>query len=108
MKLEELVEVKNSPIHGKGVFAKKDIKKGTRIGKYEGEKTSRDSRYVLWLMDDDSEWYGVKGNNSLKYLNHSGKHNAEFNDLGEVFARKKIKEGEEVTVHYGENWKDIE
>ena len=39
---DKIYEVRNSPIHGKGVFAARDIKKGERIIEYLGEKISKE------------------------------------------------------------------
>ncbi|MCP4132206.1 MAG: SET domain-containing protein [bacterium] len=103
-----MIIVKKSVIHGKGVFAKEDIPKKSFIGTYEGEKTNRDSTYVLWVQDDNDGWFGVKGRNNLKYLNHSSKPNAEFAGGTELYAISKIEKGDEVTIHYGEEWEDIE
>ena len=44
-----MYEVKKSAIHGRGLFAKVKIPKGTVLGKLEGELTDRDGAYVLWL-----------------------------------------------------------
>jgi SET domain-containing protein len=38
---KSLILVKNSRIHGRGVFAKCDIPKGTRIIEYVGEKITK-------------------------------------------------------------------
>ncbi len=102
-----MVKVKKSKIHGKGVFAKKDIPKDTKIGVYEGRRVKRDGTYVLWVCDDNDEWHGINGSNDLKYLNHSSKANCEIYNTGELYAQKDIKKGEEVTIHYGENWEGI-
>lgn len=100
-----MIEIKASTIHGKGVFATVPIKKGTLIGQFEGKRTAKDGMHVLWLFDEEKEcWYGIKGENSLIYLNHSPLPNAEFTNRGELFALKRIKRGEEITIHYGEEW----
>lgn len=104
---DELVEVKRSPIHGKGVFARQPIQSGIKIGDYEGVPTTRDSCYVLWLNADNDNWIGIRGTTSLKYLNHSSSPNAEFTCQGELFSLRKIAPGEELTIHYGEDWLDV-
>lgn len=95
------VEVRNSPIHGKGVYAKKKIKGGAKIGTYHGDPAKEDDTYVLWVTDEDGIEYGVDGTTDLKFLNHSGQPNAEF-DGDELYALRDIKSGEEITFHYGE------
>lgn len=95
------VEVKESPIHGKGVYARKKIKAGARIGTYHGDHTDEDDTYVLWVTDENGREYGVDGTTDLKFLNHSQEPNAEF-DGDELYALRDIKPGEEITFHYGE------
>lgn len=104
--LKEIIKVKKSPIHGKGVFAKKEISKGKTIGMFEGKITYSDGTHVLWLTDENGKLYGIKGNNQLRYLNHSLVPNAEFSDTGELTAVLNIEKDEEITIHYGEEWID--
>ncbi len=96
-----------SPIHGKGLFAKKQIRKGTRIGTYEGPRAKRDDTYVLWVQNDNGRWVGIDGKNDLRYLNHSSKPNAEF-EADELYAIRTIRKDEEITFDYGEEWADVE
>ena len=95
------VEVRESPIHGKGVYAIKKIKAGQKIGTYHGDSTDEDDTYVLWVTDENGKEYGVDGTTDLKFLNHSGEPNAEF-DGDELYALRAIKPDEEITFHYGE------
>ena len=101
------VHVAKSSIHGRGVFASSMISTGTKIGDYLGVPTTRDGRYVLWLDAGDDRWIGIRGTTELKYLNHSSSPNAEFNHLGELFALQDISPGEEITIHYGDDWVDV-
>lgn len=103
---DELVEVKKSSIHGKGVFARRDIGTGAKIGDFEGVPTNRNGRYVLWLNVDDETWTGIRGTCSLRFLNHSSNPNSEFTSAGELFALREITSGEELTIHYGEDWRN--
>lgn len=96
-------EVKPSKIHGRGLFARRRIRNGSRIGAYEGPRTIRDGRYVLWTYDDEGNEVGVRGRNELRFLNHSGQPNAEFRGL-ELFAIRNIQPGTEITFHYGDEW----
>jgi hypothetical protein len=97
--------VKKSKIHGKGVFSKELIKKGSLIGQYTGKKTKRDSRYVLWVGEKGSKtWQGYKGNSKLRFLNHSFSPNSIFEGDRWLKAAKTIKPGEEITFSYGEEW----
>ncbi len=92
--------VKNSTIHGKGLFALNDIKKDQIIGHFTGKKTSHPSAYTLWLNNNHS--INVEG--PLKYINHSNQPNACYYDDFTVVALKDIKKGEEITHNYGEDW----
>lgn len=104
------LEVKESGIHGKGVYAIEPIEAGDKIGTYHGERTEADDTYVLWITDLDGSEYGVDGVGNLKFLNHSGGPNAEF-DGDELYAMKDIHPGDEITFHYGdqfEEWLKVE
>jgi SET domain-containing protein len=109
--------VRNSPVHGKGVFAARDIKEGARIIEYKGEIiTAReaDRRESLKPADDFHTFFfslesgkiidgGKKGNNA-RWINHSCEPNCEAReDDGRVFiyALRDIKEGEELNYDYG-------
>ena len=100
------VVVKDSPIHGRGVFARQDIPAFSYIGRYEGQMTDEDGMHVLWLYDEDrDDWVGVDGENEMRFLNHSEDPNAEWSDL-DLYATRWISAGEEITFDYG--WDDEE
>jgi SET domain-containing protein len=99
----EAIEVRKSSIHGRGVFATRPIRAGALIGHYEGERTRRDGRYVLWVHESDA-LIGIKGRNELRYLNHSATPNAALFGT-QLYALRYIKPGTEVTIDYGEEWK---
>ncbi len=101
------LEVKRSPTHGKGLFARRNIGKGKMIGLYAGPRVRADGTYVLWVEADDGSYYGVRGENELRFLNHSSAPNAEFEDE-ELFALRKIGPGEEIFIHYGDEWEQID
>lgn len=95
------VIVKDSPIHGRGVFARVDIPAFTFIGRYEGTPTDEDGMHVLWLYDDTLEtWVGIDGDNEMRFLNHSDDPNAEWFDVN-LYATRWIAKGEEITFDYG-------
>ena len=97
------IEVRTSPIHGKGVFARRRLRSGGYIGTFEGRPARRDGMYVLWVLDDDDREMGVEGRNELRFLNHSSRPNAEFLGL-DLHATRNIQPGSEVTIHYGDAW----
>jgi uncharacterized protein len=99
------LEVKRSPIHGKGLFATEWIWPGAYVGRYAGPRVEEDGRYVLWIQGPDNTEYGVKGINELRYINHSPEPNVEFEGV-ELFAMHGIAPGEEILLHYGEDWEE--
>jgi len=104
-----LFEVRDSGIHGRGLFAARKISKGTVIGIYEGPKVfsdDDDGDHVLWVEDVDGTVYGVNGQNELRYVNHSIKANACF-EGEELTAVRDIQKGAEITHHYGDDWKHL-
>lgn len=100
------IEVRTSPIHGRGVFARRRFRKGAYIATFEGKPTDRDGMHVLWILDENDDEIGIEGRNELRFLNHSSRPNAEF--LGpDLHAIQNIQPGQEITFHYGEEWEDI-
>jgi len=111
-----LVEVRQSSIHGRGVFALKRISKGQRIIEYLGERITpeegearydddaSDHPHVLLFTVDETTVIdgGVNGNEAI-YVNHSCAPNCEaVNDDGHIFieALRTIKPGDELTFDY--------
>lgn len=99
----ERVEVRESAVHGKGVFARRRLRRGQRIGRFEGEETTENGTYVLWLIDEDGGEVGIRGRNALRFLNHGDPANAEFRDA-ELFAIRNVQPGAELLIDYGEAW----
>ncbi len=97
--------VKDSPIHGKGVFAARRIRRGEFIGRYISRIVKRDSRYVLWVADEGSDNYvGYMGIGRMRFLNHSAFPNAALYGALDFYAIRDIARDEEITFHYGEDW----
>ena len=94
------IYVGSSPIHGKGLFAKINIAKGSVIGYLTGKKTRRNGSHVLWLNDET----GFKVSCNLKYINHSDTPNACYYDDLSVVALRDINADEEITHNYGADW----
>ena len=94
-----LVEVRESGIHGLGVFAAKRIAKGTHIGDILGRRTMRNNDHVLWIEGDDGKTFGLEPWNELRFTNHSDKPNAVFYGA-ELHALRAIAKGEEITFDY--------
>jgi len=110
------IEVRDSSVHGRGVFAARAIKKGERIIEYLGERVSHkeaDRRYELkdendshtFLFIVDSKTVidaGVDGNDA-RFFNQSCDPNCESTvEKKRVFidAMRDIAQGEELTYDY--------
>jgi len=101
-KLSEFLKVKESALHGKGLFAKIDIEQEAYLGTYAGRSTDENGTYVLWVEETEGNWIGCDGRNMLKYLNHSESPSCEF-DGRDLYALRDIEAGEELTFFYGED-----
>lgn len=95
-----LVYVADSAIHGKGLFAARDIPKGTLLGVVQGVPAKRNGPYVLWLGDGR----GIRVQCDLRFINHSSKPNAAYFDTLEVVTLRRIRRDEEITHDYGEEF----
>ena len=114
------VMIKASPVHGIGVFAIRDIPKGTQdifsqgigdwieVSKEEVEALPKHSRDLVenhCLFDEKSYFipdYGFKLVDLVIYLNHSDRPNVVSINDGERFeAIRDISCGEELFVDYG-------
>lgn len=98
---KKIFYVNNSGIHGKGLFASRDIKKDEIIGVIDFIPTDEDGPYVLWIDDQ-----GIAVESELKYINHNAKPNACYCEDLNVVALKNIKKDEELTHDYGDDWLD--
>ena len=97
-------EIRESPIHGMGVFATAPIGRGEYIGQYLGRRTEEDGMYTLWVEFEDG-LRGYEGFGQLRRLNHTSAPNAEF-DERDLYAKSSISPGDEITIHYGDEWID--
>jgi len=90
-----MVEVKQSDIHGKGLFSTEKIRKHTVLGKCQSTKTKEQNSYTLWLGNEM-----VDVTCDFKYINHSKKPNVIYYDDLTIVALRNIKAGEELTHKY--------
>lgn len=95
-KIDKRCFVEDSPIHGKGLFAAKDIKAGISLGRLHGMLTEEDGTYVLWL----NKRIGFEITNDFRFINHDSDPNCALTDT-EVITLRDIKKGEEFTHDYG-------
>ena len=107
------VIVKNSGIHGKGIFSTVSIPKGARILDIKGEiidgdecerrEEEENNVYIFWNGDDC--YIDTKKTRKIKYINHDCDFNCdviEDNKSGLVLiAYKNINAGSELTIDYG-------
>ncbi len=106
------LQVQPSSIAGQGLFAAQDIKKGTQVIQYTGEKISKaesvkrlaaGNAYIFEL----NTRYDIDGaglDNLARYINHSCDPNCVVEQDGSILwiiARRHIQAGEELTYNYG-------
>jgi SET domain-containing protein len=110
------VAVRNSPIHGRGVFAVNAIAKGARIIEYTGERMSHakadrlygdlhdgSSHTMLFAATDKVVIDATKRGGPARWINHSCAPNCEANEEdGRVFidAIRAIRLGQELSYDY--------
>lgn len=100
--------VKKSTIHGFGVFAEKNIRKGEKI---------EECYFILSICEDEpivDYIFDVKGKNALIFgygslYNHSDEPNADYffnvkKKIATFKAARSIKKGEEIFISYGDDW----
>ena len=120
----ELVEVRNSPIHGRGVYAVKPIKAGTRVYEYVGErishseadrrfwrKRSDDGHTFLFVVNRKTVIDGSKKGNAARYINHRCEANCEtITEDNRIFieATRDIKAGDELGYDYQLTWSEAD
>ncbi|HJQ11717.1 MAG TPA: SET domain-containing protein-lysine N-methyltransferase [Gemmatimonadaceae bacterium] len=128
---EPLYEVRKSGIHGRGVFATRYIRKGTRIVEYTGERISNreaDRRYddtrmkrhhtFLFTLDKKTVVDGAisAGGSDASFINHSCDPNCEAIIRGKrifIHAKRGIYPGTELAYDYqyertGKNDEELE
>ncbi|MBW4049969.1 MAG: SET domain-containing protein [Proteobacteria bacterium] len=116
MARQPLFEVRRSAVHGRGAFALRRIRKGTRIIEYLGERVSHaeaDRRYeskeandahtFLFIVDSRTVIDAGVAGNDARFFNHSCNPNCEsVTEKRRVFieATRTIQPGEEMTYDY--------
>ena len=126
--MKEKIILKKSKIHGKGVYAAANIKKGEKVIEYVGDKITKKEgerwaqRQIELSKGNPGEGavyifelnrkYDIDGNvdwNPAKYINHTCDPNCEIdikNDHIWIVATKAIKKGEEISYNYGYDIED--
>lgn len=109
-------ELRTSAIQGTGAFASRNIRKGTRLVEYLGQRISwrtADKRYddeamgrhhtFLFTVDEKTVIDGAVKGNDARFLNHACDPNCEaITDRKRIFieAKKNIRAGEELVYDY--------
>jgi SET domain-containing protein len=107
-----LVMFKPSRIHGIGGFAWVDLRKGQRIIEYIGPKISKakglaeleKGNAYIFSFDENYDIDGSVMWNPARFLNHSCAPNCESDIVRDqiwLYAKRRIKAGEELTYNYG-------
>tara|TARA_B100000579_G_C22316387_1_gene613982 strand:- start:97 stop:546 length:450 start_codon:yes stop_codon:yes gene_type:complete len=110
-----LYKIKKSRIDNRGLYAKYDIKKGTKIIEYKGKIITRkqseenpkfDNGKAIYLFNLNKK-YDLDGDfnfNTARLINHSCDPNCEVAGIGLkvwVYAIRDIKKNEELSYDYG-------
>ena len=109
-------EVRSSPIHGRGVYALRPLRKGRRLIEYLGERITpeeADRRYdddaleiphtFLFTVDSHTVIDAAVAGNEARFINHSCDPNCEaVDDDGRIFIEviRSIRPGQELTYDY--------
>lgn len=104
MEFENII-VKESVIAGRGLFAKRDLKKGEVIFEFLGPviKYSFTPNYRTgphWLNLGKNMWGMPMNKSPWRYLNHSCESNSGFKEKTKIVAFRDIRRGEEITMDY--------
>lgn len=124
------ITIRRSKIHGNGMFAKRDIPKGTKIIEYLGHKLTKaqsDKRaeeieakakkygtgaVYIFTLNKTHDIDGSVSWNKARFMNHACETNCESDIMkGKIWivATRDIKKGEELHYDYGYdllNWQD--
>lgn len=111
------VSVRNSPVHGRGVFAARKIAADALIIEYEGERITEKEAERRHGTDPDNPYHtfffslesgklidGGDNGNDARWINHACEPNCEAREeKGRVYihALRDIKKGEELNYDYG-------
>ena len=127
---EKLYYRKKSKIHSSGLFAKKDIKKGTKVIEYRGlkitkaqsdriadvhleanKKSGMHGAVYIFTLNQTHDINGKVSWNTAKYINHSCDPNCETDIVrGKIWISsiRDIKKDEELSYDYGYDMHNFE
>jgi SET domain-containing protein len=119
LELNPEIEIKESPIQGKGLFTKVPIKKGDKIWISKNEEPTEEKIYTdeefkvfqKWCIDNGKEWDAVANGDGThtaaisdreKHPGDYGNHSCDPNCSKDRIALRDIEAGEELTADYAE------
>ena len=116
--MKKLYTIKNSKLHGKGLFAKQNIKAGTNVVEYVGEKITKaqsdkiaeaqleksqknvdEGQVYIFTLDNKYDINGNVSYNNARLMNHSCNPNCDTDIVdGKIWIRsfRDIKKGDEL------------
>jgi uncharacterized protein len=119
---EPIYEIRTSPIHGRGLYAARDIKKGERVVEYIGEKITKaeslrrgnaliekskvtgEGAVYIFILNKTHDIDGSVPENEARLMNHSCNPSCEASiERGRIwyFALRNIQKGDELYINYG-------
>lgn len=98
--MKRYLKVKKSAIHGRGLFARRSIARGTVLGKCRTRPSRTHTSHTLWLDDQNTVEVLCK----FRYINHSKEPNVAYYEDLSVVALQPIKPGDELSHDYGDAW----
>ncbi|MEX3973778.1 SET domain-containing protein [Paraburkholderia caribensis] len=114
MRRARRISARQSPVHGRGLFALQPLKSGERLIEYKGEVTSwrraaarqqSDAGHTfVFGLSDGRVIDGSRNGNSARFLNHACEPNCEAIEVGDrvfIHALTAINPGEELFIDYG-------
>ena len=117
MYIPDNLEIKESPIHGMGIFVTKEIKKNQYLGEYVGvlmtskefkEKYGKDTRYTYRLDPRISRFHRyIVSKDDRNWINYINENRLEPNVCCKkrgCVALKDISVGTELVLDYGNNY----
>lgn len=112
----EAIEVRQSGVHGHGVFAARALRSGQEIAPYTGRRYAPDEEHAMWDdqltylfgLSDGSMIDGAQGGNATRHINHACEPNVEAIETYDVegdlivtiHATRAIRAGEELFLDY--------